>query len=61
MSSSGKNNWASVTQTNIDNGHHNVKLGSKLISKNLVATKDYAGVESLTKHTLDTIHKIKRY
>src|SRR5687767_3179743 len=36
-----------------------VGLGSKLISKNLVETKDYAGIESLTKQTLQIVQKIK--
>ena len=37
-----------------------VGLGSKLISKNLVETKDYAGIESLTRQTLQIVQKIKR-
>ena len=36
-----------------------VGLGSKLISKNLVETKDYAGIESLTRQTLQIVQKIK--
>ena len=36
-----------------------VGLGSKLISKTLVETKDYAGIESLTKQTLQIVQKIK--
>ncbi len=36
-----------------------VGLGSKLISKILVETKDYAGIESLTRQTLETVRKIK--
>lgn len=36
-----------------------VGLGSKLISKNLVETKDYAGIEFLTRQTLEIVQKIK--
>jgi 2-dehydro-3-deoxyphosphogluconate aldolase/(4S)-4-hydroxy-2-oxoglutarate aldolase len=36
-----------------------VGLGSRLISKNLVETKDYAGIELLTRQTLQIIHEIK--
>jgi len=36
-----------------------VGLGSKLISKNLVETKDYEGIESLTRKTLQIVQKIK--
>jgi 2-dehydro-3-deoxyphosphogluconate aldolase / (4S)-4-hydroxy-2-oxoglutarate aldolase len=36
-----------------------VGLGSKLISKNVMETKDYAGLESLTKQTLQIVQKIK--
>jgi 2-dehydro-3-deoxyphosphogluconate aldolase/(4S)-4-hydroxy-2-oxoglutarate aldolase len=36
-----------------------VGLGSKLISKNLVDAKDYPGIESLTKQTLQIVRKIK--
>jgi 2-dehydro-3-deoxyphosphogluconate aldolase / (4S)-4-hydroxy-2-oxoglutarate aldolase len=36
-----------------------VGLGSKLISKNLVETKDYEGIETLTKQTLQIVQKIK--
>ena len=36
-----------------------VGLGSKLISKTLVETKDYAGIESLTRQTLQIVQKIK--
>jgi 2-dehydro-3-deoxyphosphogluconate aldolase / (4S)-4-hydroxy-2-oxoglutarate aldolase len=36
-----------------------VGLGSKLISKNLVDSKDYAGIESLTRQSLEIVQKIK--
>ena len=36
-----------------------VGLGSKLISKTLMETKDYPGIESLTKQTLQIVKKIK--
>lgn len=36
-----------------------VGLGSKLINKNLVETKDYAGIESLTRQSLQMVQKIK--
>ena len=36
-----------------------VGMGSKLISKNLMEQKDYAGIESLTKEVFSTIHKVK--
>jgi len=36
-----------------------VELGSKLISKNLVATKDYGLIGSLAKQTIQMVHKIK--
>jgi 2-dehydro-3-deoxyphosphogluconate aldolase/(4S)-4-hydroxy-2-oxoglutarate aldolase len=36
-----------------------VGLGSKLISKTLVETKDYAGIESLTRQTFQIVQKIK--
>jgi 2-dehydro-3-deoxyphosphogluconate aldolase / (4S)-4-hydroxy-2-oxoglutarate aldolase len=36
-----------------------VGLGTKLISKNLVETKDYQGMESLTRQTLQLVQKIK--
>ena len=34
-------------------------LGTKLISKTLVETKDYAGIESLTRQTLQNVQKLK--
>jgi len=37
-----------------------VGLGSKLISKNLMETNDYAAMGSLTKQTLEMVQKIKR-
>jgi 2-dehydro-3-deoxyphosphogluconate aldolase/(4S)-4-hydroxy-2-oxoglutarate aldolase len=36
-----------------------VGLGGRLISKNLVETKDYPGIESLTRQTLQLIQEIK--
>ena len=36
-----------------------VGLGTKLISKNFVETKDYPAIESLTKQTLQIVQKIK--
>ena len=36
-----------------------VGLGSELISKTLVETKDYQGIESLTRQTLEIVQKIK--
>ncbi|MEO8766688.1 MAG: bifunctional 4-hydroxy-2-oxoglutarate aldolase/2-dehydro-3-deoxy-phosphogluconate aldolase [Ginsengibacter sp.] len=36
-----------------------VGLGSKLISKTLLDAKDYAGIESLTRDTLQLVRKIK--
>jgi 2-dehydro-3-deoxyphosphogluconate aldolase / (4S)-4-hydroxy-2-oxoglutarate aldolase len=36
-----------------------VGLGTKLISKNLVETKDYQAIESLTRQTLQIVQKIK--
>jgi len=38
-----------------------VGLGSRLISKNLMETKDYAGIESLTRQTLEIVQKIKSH
>lgn len=37
-----------------------VGLGSKLISKDLVEAKDFQGIESLTRQTLEVVQKIKR-
>ena len=36
-----------------------VGLGSKLISKNLLEAKDYAGIQSLTRQTLEVVQKTK--
>jgi 2-dehydro-3-deoxyphosphogluconate aldolase/(4S)-4-hydroxy-2-oxoglutarate aldolase len=36
-----------------------VGLGSKLISKSLLAAKDYAGIESLTKRMLQLVQILK--
>ena len=36
-----------------------VGLGGKLISKTLVDAKDYAGIESVTKKTLQIVHQLK--
>ncbi|MEP6949992.1 MAG: bifunctional 4-hydroxy-2-oxoglutarate aldolase/2-dehydro-3-deoxy-phosphogluconate aldolase [Ginsengibacter sp.] len=53
-------------ETNEDNlsswfksGASAVGMGSKLISKTLMETKDYAGLESLTKQTLQIVQTIK--
>jgi len=40
-------------------GANALGLGSKLISKNLVETKDYEGIESLTRQTLQIVQEIK--
>ena len=40
-------------------GANAVGLGTKLISKTLVETKDYAGMESLTRQTLQLVQQIK--
>jgi 2-dehydro-3-deoxyphosphogluconate aldolase/(4S)-4-hydroxy-2-oxoglutarate aldolase len=36
-------------------------LGSKLISKNLLEAKDYAGIQSLTRQTLEVVQKTKSH
>ncbi|MGZ8559359.1 MAG: bifunctional 4-hydroxy-2-oxoglutarate aldolase/2-dehydro-3-deoxy-phosphogluconate aldolase, partial [Chitinophagaceae bacterium] len=41
-------------------GANAVGLGTKLISKTLVDTKDYAGIESLTRQTLQLVQQIKK-
>ena len=38
-----------------------VGLGSKLISKDLIETKNYSGMETLTRLTLETVKTIKGY
>jgi len=38
-----------------------VGMGSKLISKSLMETKDYKGIESLTRQTLQLVQKIKSH
>ena len=37
-----------------------VGMGSKLISKKLMETEDYATIESLTREVLETIHSVKK-
>jgi 2-dehydro-3-deoxyphosphogluconate aldolase/(4S)-4-hydroxy-2-oxoglutarate aldolase len=37
-----------------------VGMGSKLISKEILANKDYAGLEALVKETLDKIKNLKK-
>jgi 2-dehydro-3-deoxyphosphogluconate aldolase / (4S)-4-hydroxy-2-oxoglutarate aldolase len=46
------NNW-------FKSGANAVGLGSKLISKKLMEIKDYAGIESLTRQTLEIVREIK--
>ena len=54
-----------ITEENLGgwfkSGASAVGLGSKLISKNLMETNDYAAIESLTKQTLGMVQKIKRH
>lgn len=40
-------------------GANAVGLGTKLISKTLVDTKNYAGIESLTRQTIQIVQQIK--
>ena len=44
-----------------NNGICAVGLGNELISKDLADTKDYAALESLTRHTLQTVKKVRAF
>ena len=44
-----------------NNGICALGLGNELISKDLADTKDYAALESLTRHTLQTVKKVRAF